>query len=68
MTRYYLITIAVLTLYIGLTLPYTVESVRNHVAIRVAGWHETKAAYQKQQERDVSKFVQVAMPHVEGIN
>jgi len=66
MTRYYLITIALLTAYIGITLPYTTESVRNHVAARVAEWEETKQIYRKKDSVDinVATFQAVKMPEL----
>jgi len=69
MTKYYLLTIAILTAYIGLTLPYTTESVRNHVAIRVSEWKETKEIYRKKDSVDinVATFQAVRLPELPEI-
>lgn len=66
MSKYYLITIALLTAYIGLSMPYTVESVRNHISERVYHWRETQAIIKKNDSRDINlaTFQAVRMPEL----
>jgi len=43
-------------------MPFVVKGFRQSVAEHVSQWKETRVLYQRQSERDVTKFLQVSLP------
>ncbi len=68
MTKIYLSIIALSWLFIGITLPYTYESIREHIVSEVQSWPEMQASYTQKEQDSMNEFVAVSLPRIEGIN
>ena len=68
MTKIYLIIIAISWLFIGITAPYTYQSIREHIVSEVQSWPEMQASYTQKEQKEMNAFMAVSLPSIEGIN